>query len=102
MAASETINLAIVNREGTLYQGVVRSLTSVNEKGEFDILARHENFITLVREKVAFVDQQGQAHQMAVQQGILQVKDNMVKLFLGIGKDDLLGEKEEVRIPSTS
>lgn len=99
MATSETVQLTILNREGVIFKGPVKSFTSVNDRGKFDILARHENFITLVKKNVVFVDQNDQSHQMPIQQGILQVNKDRVKLFLGIGRDDLLGLEREVVVP---
>ena len=45
---NEKFKLLVKSREGILYQGEVESMTSFNEKGEFDILSRHANFISLI------------------------------------------------------
>ena len=84
--AAELIKVIIMNREQILFQGEVKSLTSVNITGEFDILARHQNFISVIKEKVVLRPAEGQPIQYPITQGIMHVVSNSVRVFLGIGK----------------
>ena len=81
---NEKFKLLVKSREGILYQGEVESMTSFNEKGEFDILSRHANFISLIRKKLIIRDAQGQQIEIPVHNALLRVKGNSVEVYLGI------------------
>jgi len=70
-----------------LFRGTVTSLTSVNAKGEFDILPRHQNFISVIKDKVVLRPVEGKPVQYTISHGIIHVVANEVKLFLGIGRN---------------
>lgn len=76
------LHLTILNREQVLFDGDVVSVTSVNDTGEFDILALHENFISLVRNKISYVLPKAEMKTMTITRGIMQVASNQVRVFL--------------------
>ena len=68
--------------DATLFKGVATSVTAINSKGIFDILGIHENFITIIKEKV-IVRTKEEVKEFPVIQGILKVEENVVHVFLG-------------------
>ena len=46
------LNLKVVSRDGVLFDGKAETISSINEKGKFDILAQHANFISLIKEYI--------------------------------------------------
>jgi F0F1-type ATP synthase epsilon subunit len=81
----DLISVTITNREQIVFKGVVKSLTSINGKGEFDVLGRHQNFISLIFQKIVLVPMEGKPITYEIDHGILHVLKNEVKVFLGIG-----------------
>ena len=99
---NQNIRLVVMSREKVWFDGVVQSVTSVNDKGEFDVLAQHENFISIVRERLDLVDVRGNKQQIPIEQGILQVTQNVVRVFLGMGGGEVkLAEAKETETKET-
>jgi F0F1-type ATP synthase epsilon subunit len=80
------IHLTVMSREYVIYDGMVGAITSMNDTGEFDILPFHQNFISLIKQKLVFSPLTGDPTQVAMDYGILHVNRNRVRVFLGIGK----------------
>lgn len=66
------------------YRGVVAAITSKNKMGEFDILPEHTNFITLIFNKLIIYTEEKKKIEYEFKRGVLEVNDNLVKIFLGI------------------
>ncbi len=43
------VDLSVKSRTKKYFEGQVKSVTAVNDTGEFDILPMHANFITLIK-----------------------------------------------------
>lgn len=76
--------LIVRTPEKTMYEGEARSVSSVNERGPFDVLGAHQNFITLIREKLMIIDAAGEKQDVPVEGGVMRVHDNEVTIFLGV------------------
>lgn len=87
------LNLKILDGEQVIYQGPVTSISSVNEKGTFDVLERHENFITLIQESLTIRPIQGEEMIIPMKKGIMKVNQDQVTVFVGL--NILLGKKEQ-------
>ncbi|OGM12665.1 hypothetical protein A3A76_04485 [Candidatus Woesebacteria bacterium RIFCSPLOWO2_01_FULL_39_23] len=85
MQASPLI-LTVKNREGILFSGEVMSLTSYNDKGKFDILSKHANFISLIKKNIEYRLKTGEIKKIDVDNAVLKVIDNKVDVYLGIGR----------------
>lgn len=83
---SSKFHLKVQSREGVLFDGEVSSLTSYNEKGKFDVLALHTNFISLVQKKLEIRDSEdlNKTKEIKFENALLRVKDNNVEVYLGI------------------
>ena len=79
-----TLHVFIRNRDTVLINEDVESLTSVNEKGVFDILPLHSNFITLLEQRVQLRRLDGTSQEIVVSNGILRVIENRVEIYIGV------------------
>lgn len=78
-----TIHVTIRNKESVIYDGQVTAVSSINDVGLFDILPFHENFISLVKEKIIVHESTGQK-EFKINNGLLKVKDDKVNIYLGL------------------
>lgn len=78
------ISVTIYSLESILFHGKVSALTSVNEKGKFDILPFHSNFISIVKEFLILHDTEGNDREYKLNQGVLKLTNNEVFIFLGL------------------
>ena len=78
------ILLKIQTKQGISFNDNVRAITSFNEKGIFDVLPQHENFISVVKDKIIIHTKDGQDKEMKIDNGVLKVHENEVHIFLGL------------------
>ncbi len=78
------LTVTIKSRKENLFEGRAFSITSQNDRGFFDILPFHTNFVTLVRDFV--VIDKGLATEKSIQldKGIVTVVSNVVRVYVGI------------------
>ena len=78
------IELSIKSKVRILFEGGCHSLTSKNERGVFDILPFHTNFVTLISDYV-IVDKGLKTEQsFRIERGVLYVLSNKVDIYVGI------------------
>lgn len=81
-----TIHLVIRSREKVAFEGEVFAFTSVNERGIFDVLPEHENFISVIRDLIVIHKKtpNGEANkeELKIDRGIVRVIKNKVDAFL--------------------
>lgn len=77
------IHLTIKSREKTIFDEDTYGVSSINDVGPFDVLPMHENFISLIREKIIIHDKKTD-REMKIESGLLRANDNKVSIFLGI------------------
>jgi F0F1-type ATP synthase epsilon subunit len=66
------------------FSGLVRSVSSKNKLGNFDILSKHINFITLIFEELIIETLEKKKIVYKFERGVLKVSENKVKIFLGL------------------
>jgi F0F1-type ATP synthase epsilon subunit len=66
------------------FSGLARSVSSKNRLGNFDILPKHINFITLIFDELIIQTQEKRKIVYKFQRGVLEVNENKVKIFLGV------------------
>ena len=76
--------LAVRARENLVFIGKVSSFTSYNDKGKFDVLPGHANFISLINKSLLFKDLAGESHEIKIGLGIMRVVKNNVEVYLGV------------------
>ena len=77
------IHVTIKNRQNIYFDGEVSAITSFNDLGLFDILPKHENFISLIKNKI-ILHNKSEKKELKIDQGLLKVRDNKVDIYLGI------------------
>lgn len=78
----QIFNLKIISPSEVLFEGQVVSISSRNTKGNFDILGKHANFITLITKKTIYIRKTDGAQQsFNFTQAILYLINNNVTIF---------------------
>lgn len=80
----QALYLKVRNREILIFDGPVKSVTSFNDKGVFDVLPQHTNFISLVGRFLSFRDFAGEKREIKLDSAIMRVYSNKIEVFLGI------------------
>ena len=76
--AGSNLTVIVRNKDKVLYSGQVAAVTSINDKGVFDVLPQHENFISLIKEKVIIHPTLKENKEIQIENGIVRVyKDNV-------------------------
>jgi F0F1-type ATP synthase epsilon subunit len=81
---TSNLNVSVRSKKKTYFKGNAVSITSLNDKGEFDILPGHANFISLISKYVVIDKDQKSEQKFVVSNGILRVKENTVEVFLEV------------------
>ena len=81
----ESILVSVFTRQKALFQGEAYGLTSRNEKGVFDILPRHANFITLIKQFLTIYTKEEGKKEYPLDNGVLEVDRNRVWVYIGVG-----------------
>jgi F0F1-type ATP synthase epsilon subunit len=66
------------------FEGYVKALSSINDRGLFDILPYHTNFISIIKEKIIIHKEDGSHQEIPIDAGVLKQLNNTVQVFLGI------------------
>ncbi len=77
------IHVNIRNKDQVFFDGEVNALSSYNDVGLFDILPMHENFISLIKDKIILHNKEANK-ELKIKQGLLRVKDSKVNIYLGL------------------
>lgn len=72
------------SRKKSFFAGKATSITSINDKGEFDILSQHANFISLIKNYVIFNKGMKSEQKFEIGTGVLRNKGNEVEIFLNV------------------
>jgi len=86
------IMLTIRNRTSLAFREPVKAVTSVNEKGKFDILPDHTNFISLIKDYIIIHKKDGTNQEMKITRGVMKVQQNTVTIYLGIVPEEETGK----------
>lgn len=76
--------LKVITRQGELFDGEVKSLSSSNAEGVFDVLREHTQFISIIKEKLTIRKLDNSVQEIPVDNAIMRVKGELVQVFLGI------------------
>lgn len=88
------LKLIIRNRQKVVFEGEVQAVSSVNDKGGFDVLPKHSNFISIIKEKIVVLKKDKEKQTFLIKSGIMNVRANQVEIYLDIvspkGEEELL------------
>lgn len=76
--------LKIYTRKGVIFDDEIETLTSFNDTGEFDVLKRHTQFISKIKNSIKVFKVDGTDIVFPVGDAIMRVKGNQIEVFLGI------------------
>ncbi|MBI4096093.1 MAG: hypothetical protein HY425_00045 [Candidatus Levybacteria bacterium] len=82
MNTSANLVLVVRNKDKVLYKGSVFALTSVNDRGIFDVLSGHESFISLIKEKVVIHPTIKTNQEILIDNGILRVYEDKAYVYV--------------------
>jgi F0F1-type ATP synthase epsilon subunit len=78
------LSVLIKSRTKIFFDGRAQSLTSNNDKGVFDILPQHANFISIIKDFI-IVDKGLKTEQkFTIKNGVLSVQSNKVDVYLDV------------------
>jgi len=77
-------SLAVVvrNKEKILFDGQAQALSSVNDKGPFDILVQHENFIALIKNNVVIHITPKEKKEIQIENGIVRAYNDKIFVYV--------------------
>lgn len=82
MLTDSTLTVVVRNKDKVLYSGQAFAVTAINDKGPFDVLAQHENFISLIKEKVIIHSTPEEERQIQIENGIIRVYKDKVYVYV--------------------
>ncbi len=80
---ADILNIVIRKRTGIEFAGQAVSFSSINDRGPFDILPRHANFVCLLQERIEINTEKGWL-KFPINRAVLRVRQNEIEVFLGI------------------
>lgn len=81
---SDRISVSIKNKKQQLFLGDARTVTSRNERGVFDILPYHVNFITLIFDFIIIDRNLPSEKRYEMENGVLYTVSNKVEIYVGL------------------
>lgn len=78
------IRVVIRNRENILFDEEITAISSYNEKGLFDVLPLHANFISIIKDALILHKGGKDKQEMKIDGGVLRVHENQVHIYLGL------------------
>ena len=82
--ANTFLTARVRNRQGLVFEGQVKAVSSINKKGVFDVLPHHANFVCTIQKYLTLHRSDGQVVDIKVESGIMEVHRDQVLVFLGI------------------
>lgn len=82
LASTKTIMVDIRNRKEQFFRGEAKTVSSVNDTGEFDVLPKHANFVTLIRGYVVVDKGLTTEKKFEIDSGVLAAKTDSVDVYL--------------------
>lgn len=80
----DILSVEVRNPDTVLYSGPAVSVSSKNSIGPFDVLPQHENFISLLSDKIVIFKEKHQKQEIPNTSAIIKAKQNKVTIFLGV------------------
>lgn len=77
-----SIAVDIRNRKEQFFKGDAKTVTSLNDTGEFDVLPKHANFVTLIRGYIIVDKGLATEKKFEIDNGVLAAKTNAVDVYL--------------------
>ena len=82
MLETPILTVIIRNKDKVLYSGQAFAISATNDKGPFDILAEHENFISTIKDKVIIRPTTKEKTEIQIENGLLRVYKDKVYVYV--------------------
>jgi F0F1-type ATP synthase epsilon subunit len=86
---SHFLTVHVRNRRIQLFSGRAMAVSSENEKGVFDVLWEHANFISLIKNNISIHLDPTEKRIIPIKSGVMNVSNNTVDIFLDIELSEL-------------
>ncbi len=78
------LKVIIQDAEKVVYEGTADSVTSYNDRGTFDVLPYHTQFIAMIKKSITIHKKGQEKKEFTIDVGVIEVLRNEVNVFLGI------------------
>jgi F0F1-type ATP synthase epsilon subunit len=82
MLNNSTLAVIVRNKDKILYDGKAFAVTAINDKGTFDVLAKHENFIAVIKDKVIIHTTPKEKQEIQIENGVVRVYQDKVYIYI--------------------
>lgn len=82
MLKDSVLTAVVRNKDKVLYSGQAYAVTAINDKGPFDVLAEHENFISLIKGSVIIRTTPKEKQEIQIDNGIVRVYKDKVYIYV--------------------
>ena len=76
--------ISIETPTGVMLSGEIKALSLINSLGPFDVVERHTNFISAIREKIIVHQLDDSKKEIPIETGIIKITKNGTEIYLGI------------------
>ena len=81
---TEKLLVIVRDRNTLIFQGQVEAVSSFNDIGPFDVLPRHANLISLIKQVIILHLTDKTKKRIEITSGVLKVRENKIEVYLGI------------------
>lgn len=78
------LSVVVRDRGGVIFIGKADAVSSFNDKGPFDILPLHANFISLINKAIILRLEEAVEKNISIDTGIIKVRENNVEVYIGV------------------
>lgn len=90
------LTVVIREKDRVIRSETARAVSSMNDKGAFDILPLHVNFVSLIRDFLIIHKEGGQKEEMKIRAALMHVFKNKVSVYLGLRNRKLSPEERAI------
>lgn len=78
------LHIVIDSPSNLIYEGDIKALTLYNELGPFDVIQKHTNFISAIKNKIIIYLLDDKIKEIPIEEGIVKINRRGIEIFLGI------------------
>ena len=78
------ISAVVRDRSGVVFDDQIRGVTAYNDRGMFDVLPVHSNFISVLRKKLVLHKTDGSKQEIHLDSGVIRVLTGKIEAFIGL------------------
>lgn len=79
---NKTISVKITSPEEILWEGRAKAVSSENSQGPFDVMPKHANFITLIKNKPIIIHKKAKKKKFKFDRAVLFNRNNEVVIYI--------------------